>query len=161
MEYEDEEHLAPFNVKIVDWDYPEPIENEFVFSNVTRLTYNNVLPMLVVSLLTMVAVIVLVRKDKEMKYGVMDKLAVILNFAILLVALPFLTVVSLFIDINGNGASLACQIFYCIPAITGFGLVASIALRRKGYGKAGFVIQFAGIAVTALILVLEIILAMF
>ena len=161
IEYEDEEHLAPYDVKIVDWNYPEPVENDFVFSNFTRLTYNNVLPMLTVSLLTMVACIVLVKKEKDLKYGLMEKIEVILNFAILLVALPFLTVVSLFIDINGNGASLGCQIFYCIPAITVFGLSSSIVLRRKGYGKAGFVIQFAGITLTALLLILESILQLF
>ena len=156
MEYEDEEHLAPYDVKIVDWEYPQPIENKFVFSNITRLTYNNVLPALAVSLLTLLVCIIFVKKDQGLTFGVVDKIPIVLNFIIGLVVLPFLTIVCCFIDINGNGADLCSQIAYCVPAVIGFGLAASVCLRRKGYKKAGFIAQFAGIAVFALVLILDI-----
>ena len=156
QEYEDQEHLAPYDVKIIDWEYPQPIENTFVFSNITRLTYNNVLPALAVSLLTLVVCMIFVRKDQGLTFGVVDKIPVIANFIIALIVLPFLTLVCCFIDINGNGAGLPCQIAYCVPAITGFGLAASVCLRRKGYKKSGFIAQFAGIIAFALVLVTDI-----
>ena len=154
-EYEEEEYLALYDVKIVEWEYPQPIENTFVFSNITRLTYNNVLPALVVSLLTLLACIIFVTKEQGLTFGVVDKIPVILNFIIGLVVLPFLTIVCCFIDINGSGADLPYQIAYCVPAITGFGLAASVSLRRKGYKKSGFIAQFAGVAVFALVILIE------
>ena len=39
---------------------------------------------------------------------------------------------------------LIYQIDLCVPALTAFAIAASIALRRKGFAKTGFCIQFAG-----------------
>ena len=155
IEYSDEEILAPYNVRILDWEYPEPLENSFTFSKITRLTGKNVLPMVGISLLTLLACVIFVKKDPDLTVGAMDRAAVILNFAMGLVVLPFLTVVGFFTDINGSGADLLSQICFCVPGITGFGLAASVCLRRKGFRKAGFAAQFAGIAVMILILAAE------
>ena len=154
-EYTDEEILAPYDVRILDWEYPEPLDNSFAFSGITRLTARNVLPMAAISLLTLLACAIFVKKDPDLTAGTMDKAAVLMNFAIGLVVLPFLTIVGLFTDINGSGADLLSQVCFCVPGITGFGLAASVSLRRKGFCKAGFAAQFAGIAVMALILAAE------
>ena len=158
MEYDDAEHLAPLNVKIVDWEYPQPIENTLVFSNITRLTVDNILPTLVVSLLTLIVCVIFVKKDRYVTYSFIDKLSVLINRVILVVMLPFLTVFSFLNDINGSGAGLYSQIAYCLPAAIVFGLAASVCLRRKGYSKQGFIAQFAGFSVLALRLVVSIVL---
>lgn len=156
MEYEDAEHLAPYDVKIVDWEYPQPLENKFVFDGITRLTSNNVLPMLAVSLLTLLVCIIFVKKDQGLTFGVVDKFPVILNFIIAFAALPFMTIVSLLIEIAGGAGDISNQIAYCVPAVTGFGLAASVSLRRKGYKKAGFAAQFAGIVLFVFMIIIDI-----
>lgn len=155
MEYEDAEHLAPYDVKIVDWEYPQPVENKFVFGGIIRLTYNNVLPMLAVSLLTLLVCIIFVKKDQGLTFGVVDKIPIIFNFVIGLVAIPFITIVCLLAEIAGGIGDITSQIFYCVPAVTGFGLADSVCLRRKGYKKAGFAAQFAGIALFVLLIIVD------
>ena len=154
-EYEDEETLAPYDVKIVDWEYPEPIENKLVFSGFTRLTRNNVLPMVIVSLLTLLACVILVKKDSEFTATALDKISVILNFVIGFVALPFTTIVGMFIDINGDASDPFSIATFFVPVLTGFGLAASVCLRRKGYKKASIAVQFIGIALLAVLMTLE------
>ena len=43
-----------------------------------------------------------------------------------------------------GGEDIVTQILLCTPAITAFTVAASIALRRNGFTKTGFFIQFAG-----------------
>ena len=43
----------------------------------------------------------------------------------------------------------------CIPAITAFTVAASVALRRKGFRKTGFFIQFAGPVIYIVPLIVE------
>ena len=155
MEYEDPEYLEPYNVKIVDWEYPEPLENDFVFSRIGRLNSTNAVAMSVVGVLVILACMIFVKKDSDYVPTAMNKLSTVLNFIIALVVFPFLSVVAPFIDINGGGEYLYCQIFYCIPLITALGLAASICLRRKGFEKASFLIQFTGVLLTAVMLLLE------
>lgn len=155
VEYDDAEHLAPYNVKIIDWEYPQPVENTFVFSNITRLTYNVVLPTLAVSLLTLFACIIFVKKEKNLTFGDLDKVSVLINFIIGFVAVPFITIVCLFVEIAGGGGDISTQLAYCVPAVTGFGLAVSVALRRKGFRKAGFFAQFAGIVLFVMVIVID------
>lgn len=53
---------------------------------------------------------------------------------------------------NGDGADMICQIIYCVPAFSVFCLALSLSLRRKGFSKSGFVVQFIGPLVFALLL---------
>lgn len=156
MEYEDEEVLSAYDVRIVDWEYPQPIENDFVFSGITRLTPSNILPMVAVSLLTLLACILFVKKDRALACGAVDRVSLLLNAVVALVVLPFLIIACALADVNGNGDDLLSQIAFCIPGITGFSLAASVCLRRKGFGKASVAIQFTGVAVMALVLLAEV-----
>ena len=154
-EYDDAETLEPYNVNIVDWEYPERLDNDFEFSRIGRLSSTNAVVNMVVGVLTLLACMIFVKKDSDYTKTAMNKLSTILNFAIGLVVFPFLSVVAPFIDINGSGEGLISQIFYCIPLITAYGLAASICLRRKGYEKAGLAWQFAGVLLTAVLMLAE------
>lgn len=156
MEYTSEIKLAEFAAKITAWDYAEPIENTLVFSHISRLTGDNVWPMELIALLALILCFLLVKKEKELIYSSMDKLSRVINVTQAVTVIPFLSIACPFLDINGSGASLSCQIGYCTPAIAVLCLAASVCLRRKGYSKSGFLIQFGGLAVLALVLVLDV-----
>lgn len=66
------------------------------------------------------------------------------NWIIGTIYLWYVTILSIFIDIEGGGPELSVQAAYFIPAISIFALAASIALRRKGYKKSSLVVQFIG-----------------
>ena len=155
IEYTDEEALAPYDVRIVDWEYPQPVENKLSFAGFTRLTRNTVLPMLAVSLLTLLACIILVKKEEGLSFGVVDKVSVLFNFVLGFAALPFLAVCCTLIDINGSADDPLSMAAFFVPALCGFGLAASVCLRRKGYGKLSLLVQFAGVALMALVLLAE------
>lgn len=155
VEYSEEEYLAPYNVKIVDWDYPEPIENSMVPAGIIRLTRPTSLSMAAISLLALLACIFLVKRDRSISYGILDKLSIVVNFLIGFTVFPFLCVVSPLIDINGDASDPISISFFFLPAITCYGLAASVCLRRNGYRKSGFFVQFTSLAVLALLLVLE------
>jgi hypothetical protein len=50
---------------------------------------------------------------------------------------------------------------YFVPALTILSIAASVALRRKGYHKSGFFIQFVGVVVFVLIIAVYFILGLF
>ena len=66
--------------------------------------------------------------------------------------LGFITILALFIDIEGGGPELYYQIMYFIPAISVLCLAASVALRRKGYRKSSLITEFIGPIIFALYL---------
>ena len=49
--YYDEESLLAQNVKLISWEYPEAIENTFVFSHISIMSGEVVLPLLAISIL--------------------------------------------------------------------------------------------------------------
>jgi hypothetical protein len=60
------------------------------------------------------------------------------------VCIPFVSVYSIFIDINGSDAAFYHQMGYLAPAFLVLALAASLGLRRRGYQKSGLIVQFAG-----------------
>ena len=143
-EYYDEETLAAQGVKLISFEYPTPIENSFVFSHISYFSGAVVLPTLLISLLALVAIIIFVRKEKELKYKAVDIVSIVLNFVIGFTLVPFVTILGVFIDIEGGGPELYYQVTYFIPTVVTLCIAASIALRRKGYGKSSFIAQFIG-----------------
>ena len=133
-----------FAAEIVSWEYPEPVENTFAFSGFSILHAGSMVAMLAAGLLTMLACMIFVKRDKTMPYKALDKISVVLNFVIVLVAIPFITVTTALLPITMSAESFLYQLFLCVPAVTAFTVAASIALRRNGYRKAGFFVQFAG-----------------
>lgn len=152
IEYTDAETIAAQGIEIVSWDYPQPIENEFVFAYITTLSGDSVVPLALIAVIAFVVCIIFVKRTKGAEFRVIDKISVVLNFVIGIVIIPFITVISVLTDINGDGADMICQIMYCIPAFSVLCLALSLSLRRKGFSKSGIVVQFIGPLVFALLL---------
>ena len=152
-EYHDEETLAAQGVKLISFTYPTPIENSLVFSHISYFSGVVVLPVLLVALLALIATIIFVKKEKELKYKAIDIVSIVLNFVISFILIPFVTILAVFIDIEGGGPELYFQILYFIPAFSVLCVAASVALRRKGYGVKSLIAELIGPAVFAVYLI--------
>lgn len=150
-EYSDEESLAQFDAQLISWEMPEAIENSFVFAGFSILHSGSMLVMLLIGIAMILACAIAVKKEQDLSYKALDKISVVLNFLVGLVALPFITLVVALMPIYVSGEELIYQIDLCVPALTAFTIAASIALRRKGFPKTGFFIQFAGPALFILL----------
>lgn len=150
IENTDAETLKAHGLEIISWDYPEPIENKFVFSHISLLSGDSVLPLVLISFIALIACIIFVRRDKEITLKPIDKVSIILNFVVGIVLLPVITILSAMSDINGGGEDLIYQIIYCMPAVCVLGLALSVSLRRKGFSKSGMLVQFIGPVLFAL-----------
>ena len=149
IEYVDKQTLAEHGVKLVSWEYPAPIENSFVFSHISRMSGSVVLPMVFIELLALLAVIVFVKKDRDSGSKVLSKISLILNFAVFFAVVPFITILGIFLDINGGSANPVHQMGYLLAPITILGIAASVGLRRKGYDKSACIVQLFGPALLA------------
>lgn len=147
IEYTDEQTLSEHGVKLIDWEYPEPIENTFVFSHISMLSGEVVLPLVLIALLALLAIVIFVKKDKEIKYKPVDIVSFVLNFVVAFTTIPYMTIYGCFSDINGGSSNFAHQTAYLVPAFSILCLASSIFLRRKGFSKSGLIIQFVGPAV--------------
>jgi hypothetical protein len=151
-EYQDQETLSAQGVKLIRFEYPTPIENSFVFSHLAYFTSTVVLPILFVAFLALIAMIIFVRKEKELKYRAVDVVSIVLNWVIGIVYMGFVTLLALFLDINGGGSELYYQIMYFIPAVSLLCVAASVALRRKGFGVKALVAELIGPVIFAVYL---------
>ena len=151
MEYEDVEALGMFDAGLISWELPEPVENSFKFSGFSYLHDTSMVAMLIVGILVIVTCMIFVKRNKAVPYRVLDKISILFNFIMALAVIPFATVIGLFLQITVSGDEFVYQLFLCAPAIMAFTVAASIALRRKGFTKSGFFIQFAGPAMFALL----------
>jgi hypothetical protein len=142
--YDAAEMPSEFTAEIISWEYPEPIENTFAFGGFSILYTGSMFAMLLVGLLVILACMIFVKRDKTIPYKVLDKLSIVLNFIVCLAAIPFITFIVTLLQITLSGDDFLYQIYLCIPALTAFTVAASIALRRKGFTKSGFFIQFVG-----------------
>lgn len=151
QEHTDKQTLLEHGVKLVSWEYPEPIENSFVFSHIGHLSSDVVLPLALIAALALIAVIVLVRKEEGLEKKAIDRISLILNFVIALTVVPFMTVYGVLSDINGSSPDLSYQLGYLMPAIAILGLAVSVALRRMGRGGASLAVQFVAPVLFALL----------
>ena len=117
-EYYDEETLAKQGVKLISFEYPTPVENSLIFSHISYFSGAVVLPTLLIALLALLATIIFVRKEKELKYKTIDIVSIVLGFVIGLTLIPFVSILAFFIDIEGGGPELYYQILYFIPAVS-------------------------------------------
>lgn len=153
-EHSDEETLSKLGVKLVSFEYPEPIENSFVFSHISYFSGEIVPVIVLIALLALLANIIFMRKEKELKYKAIDIISIVFNFIISFTFIPFISIFAVLIDIEGGGPELYYQITYFIPAISVLCLAVSVALRRKGYGKSSLIAQFVGPIIFALYLII-------
>ena len=154
-EYSDEASLAQFDAQLISWEMPEPIENSFVFAGFSILHSGSMLAMLLVGSLTILVCAIAVKKEQGLSYKILDTVSLVFNFLVGLIAIPFITLVVSLMPIYVSGEELVYQLDLCLPAFTALTVAASIALRRKGFTKTGFSIQFAGPAAFILLAVLE------
>ena len=144
VEYTDMETLEAFEAELLSWEEPQPIENTFVFSGFSHLYTGSMLAMLAAGLLVIVACMIFVKRDKTIPYKLLDKLSIALNCVVCFAAIPIITFITTLLQITMSGDDLMYQIFLCIPALTAFTVAASVSLRRKGFTKTGFFLQFIG-----------------
>ena len=152
-EYSDEETLAKQGVKLIDFEYPTPIQNSFVFSHVSYFSGAVVFPTTLIALLFLLAIVLFVKKEKDLTYNKIDTVSTILNFVISFTVVPFAVIAGTFLDINGGGPELSRQMFYFMPSFILLCNAASIALRRKGYGVKAVVAELIGPAVFVVFLI--------
>ena len=131
-----------FDAEIISWEYPDPIENSLEFVGFSRLYSISMGAMLLVGALTIIACMIFAKKDPDARYKVLDRLSVVVNFLICFMVIPFITIAIFFFPIVMDSDSIMYQIYLCIPALTAFAIAASVALRRKGFTKSGFFVQF-------------------
>jgi cytochrome bd-type quinol oxidase subunit 2 len=132
-----------FDAEIVSWEYPEPVENSFKFVGISRLHAISMASMLAIAILTIIACMIFVRKEKDLHYKALDVVSIVANFIIAFMVIPFITIAVFFLPIVMDSGSLMYQIYLCIPALTAFTIAASVALRRKGFAMSGFFVQLA------------------
>ena len=156
--YLDEENrdeiLSSIDFKIVDCTYPEPIDNSFSLSGI-KYGADNVIVFTAILFVFFLLCLLFVRKDKKITYSKLDKLGIVLNFVVGIVAVPFISVACMLFGLVESSVELINQITYNIPPMTLLCLALSIVFRRKGYSKTGFFIQFVGILMFVLIFLLE------
>lgn len=149
-----DEVLQSIGFKIVDFTYGKPIENSFSFAGISYEA-DNVLIFVAISLLYFLACLIFVRKDKEYKYNTLDIVGIIFNFLIGIFALPVITLLCIFFGLAESNLALINDMTYNTPPIAVACLALSGVFRRKGFSKTGFFIQFGGIILFILVLVLD------
>lgn len=155
VEYSDEETLSQFDAEIIDWVYPESVGNSFRFAGFSGLHDGSMFAMLAVGILTMLACMIFVKRDKTVPYRALDKVSIVMNFVISLAVIPFLTLIAAMLQITMSGDEFVYQLFLSFPAITAFTVAVSIALRRVRFTKTGFFIQFAVPVLFALVMLFD------
>ena len=153
-DHDQEEELATIGFRFIDFSYGEPIENSFSFSGI-RYEADNISVFVIISLLFFLACLIFVRKDKAYTYTDFDKVGIILNFLVGILAIPFITIICFFFGIIESNTEIINQIVYNMPTFAILCLTLSIVFRRKGCSKTGFFIQFIGIVPFVLMLVAD------
>ncbi|MEE1319237.1 MAG: hypothetical protein UHD05_06970, partial [Ruminococcus sp.] len=155
-EYEQDEELAAIGFRFTDFSYAQPIENSFSFSGV-EYEADNIIFFVALMLVFLLVCIIFVRKDKEYKYSYLDKSCIIVNFIVGIIAVPFISLICTMFGLTGSGYEWIDQCIYNIPSFTILCLALSVMLRRKGYSKQGFFVQFGGILAFVLMLLTDLI----
>ena len=154
-QYGEDELPAEFDAEIIGWEYPEPIKNTFVFAGFSGLYVTNTGVMILVGILTLILCMIFVRKGDGVEYRALDKVGIVLNFVTMLFVLPIIYIASAFVQAYPTGPDWLYQAYLCIPQIIPFSIAASLSLRRNGFRKIGFFIQFLAPAVEVILAVLE------
>ena len=155
-DFDKDEELAAIGFRFVDYSYAQPIENSFSFSGV-EYEADNIIFFVALMLVFLLVCIIFVRKDKEYKYSYLDKSCIIVNFIVGIIAVPFISLICTMFGLTGSGYEWIDQCIYNIPSFTILCLALSVMLRRKGYSKQGFFVQFGGILAFVLMLLTDLI----
>ena len=149
----DPAELAQLGLSIISWEYPEPIANAFSFGGIS-LSSEATIYTAAMAIAALLACMVLIKKDRDIAYGNIAKVSIVLNVLIAIVAFPFIFMVSTLSEILADTSAWQ-QLLYFTPALTVLGIAASVTLRRCGYGKHSLLIQFLGPVLFAIALLIE------
>lgn len=151
-EFYDRETLSEQGVKLISFEYPEPIENSMAFSHIIIPESEVVVPAIIIAFLAMLATIIFVKKDNDYISIPINTITVVFNFVIGFIVFPFFTTFAGLLEAMGDVGDIMNLVIYLLPALTLLGITASIALRRKLYGKSALIVQFISLAVFVVIL---------
>ena len=151
-EFYDRETLSEQGVKLISFEYPEPIENSMAFSHIIIPESDVVVPAIIIAFLAMLATIIFVKKDNDYISMPINTITVVFNFVIGFIVFPFFTTFAGLLEAMGDVGDIMNLVIYLLPALTLLGITASIALRRKLYGKSALIVQFISPAVFVVIL---------
>ena len=87
-EYLDEQSMAQKGIRLVSWDYPQPVENTFVYSHISYMTGSDAFPLTLIAAAALLAVILFVRRDKTIEKQWADTVSIIVNIAIGVITVP-------------------------------------------------------------------------
>lgn len=149
----DPAQLERMGLVILGWEYPYPLDNSFSFGGVS-LSSEATLLTSALAVCALLACMFLIKKRKKLKYGILEKITLVFNFIVALVAFPIVLITCALSEIVAD-ASVLQQVLYLAPALTVLGVAASVTLRRMGYKWLSFLVQFVGPVVFRLILMVE------
>lgn len=144
----DPAELEALGFQLYNWDYPQPIENSFSFAGIS-MSSEAVLYTSAIAIAALLASLIFVKRSRRVPITVLSKISAVLNVLVLLLAFPFILVVSAMSEMLGE-ATILQQVLYLAPALTVTGVTASLVLRRRGYALFSFLFMFLGPAVFAL-----------
>lgn len=147
------EELEALGFRLEGWEYPQPIENRFFFGGFS-LSSEAVLYTSAIAITALVLSLIFVEKDPEQMGRKLNIIGVAMNLLIGVFAFPFILIVSTLSEILGETTVLQ-QLMYLAPALTVTCVSASVVLRRRGYTMPGFLIQFIGPVLFALVVLIE------
>lgn len=153
-DYDQDEELAAIGFRFIDFSYAQPIENSFSFSGI-KYEADNIIYFVALMLVFLIICIIFVRKDKEYKYSYLDKSCIIVNFIVGIVAVPFIYIICTLHGIVGSSYEWIEQFIYNIPPISILCLALSVVFRRSGLRKTGFFVQFGGVGIFSIVLLIE------
>ena len=154
-ESHDEETLAEHGVKLISFEYPEPIKNSLTFSHFVFPESEVIFPSIIIAFLAWLATLIFVKKDKEYIRKPINIITIIFNFIIGLVAFPFFTIIALLLSALGDVGNIMNLLQYLLPALTLLGITASVGLRRKMYNKSALLVQFISPAIFTVIMIIS------
>lgn len=151
---EDPAELKEMGFSLIGFEYPKPIDNAFSFGGIA-LSSQAVMLTSAIAVAALLASMIAIKRDKELTYSALDKISVIFNFLVVIIAFPFILIASSLSELVSD-ASFLCQVLYLTAPMTIAGVAASVILRRLGENKRfSFLVQFAGPLVFILILLLD------
>ena len=154
-QYGEEDIPDIFDAEIVSFEYPEPIENTFCFAGFSGLYEANTGVMILVGILALALCMIFVKKANGVIYNALDNIGLIFNFIMMFLALPIIYLSSVLVQAYQTGSDWIYQACLCVPQIIPFSVAASLSLRRKGFRKSGFIVQFIAPAIEVIIVILE------
>ena len=155
-ESHDEETLAEHGVKLISFEYPEPIKNSLTFSHFVFPEGAVIFPSIVIAFLAWLATLIFVKKDNEyIRRKPINIVTIVFNFIVGLVVLPIFTIFAGLLSALGDIGNIMNLVLYLLPALTILCITASIGLRRKLYAKSALIVQFIAPAIFAVILIIS------